>query len=188
MHYFIYIAVGILILTGAVYWTTDSRPETVESPVVPTEVTGVGVEQVQENETEPQIPLVQKPPTGASLDLSGQGLTRVPEYVFSRTDLTSLDLSGNKLTGALQAEVRHLQKLRTLDLSNNDFTGVPAEVGQLSNLEVLDLSDNPLTGLPYELGNLSNLKTLDLRGTQYSTQDLAVIRAKLSPSTTVLTD
>jgi Leucine-rich repeat (LRR) protein len=185
MQYLIFIAVGILFLTGAVYWTTDSRPEVVIDPVVPTEVI---VEQVQENETEPQIPQVQKPSTGSSLDLSGQGLTRAPEYVFSRTDLTALDLSDNKLTGALQAEIRHLQKLRTLDLSNNDFTGVPAEVGQLSNLEVLDLSDNPLTGLPYELGNLSNLKMLDLRGTQYSTQDLAVIRAKLSPSTTVLTD
>jgi hypothetical protein len=185
MHYFIYIAVGILILTGAVYWTTDSRPEAEEGSVVPTEVV---VEQVQETETVSQTPPAQKPSTGSSLDLSGQGLTRVPEYVFSRTDLTTLDLSNNKLTGALQAEVRKLANLRTLDLSNNDFTGVPAEVGQLSKLEMLDLSDNPLTGLPYELGNLSNLTTLDLRGTQYSTQYLAVIRAKLPATTKVITD
>jgi Leucine-rich repeat (LRR) protein len=188
MHYLIYIAVGILFLTGAVYWSTDSRPDTVQDPAAPAEVSEVVPEQVQETEVTPETPQAQKPPTGPSLDLGGQGLSRVPEYVFSRTDLVSLDVSNNNLTGSLQAEIRHLQKLRTLDLSDNDFTDVPAEIGQLNNLEVLNLSNNPLTGLPYELGNLSNLTTLDLRGTQYSTQDLAVIRAKLPATTKVITD
>ncbi len=123
-----------------------------------------------------------------SLDLSEQGLTKVPEYVFGRTDLQSLDLSNNNLTGALQAEVRHLQKLKALDLSGNKFTGVPAEVGQLKNLETLDLSNNLLTGLPYELGNLSNLKILDLSGNHYSEADLTVIKKTLPASVTIKTD
>lgn len=124
---------------------------------------------------------------GIMLDLSNRGLFKVPEYVFERTDIETLDLSDNNLTGALQAEVRHLKNLRTLDLSGNKFTGVPAEVGQLEKLEVLDLSDNMLTGLPYELGNLRNLKTLDLSGNDYSEIDLAEIRKKLPAVTTIKT-
>lgn len=126
--------------------------------------------------------------TTDSLDLSGQGLTKVPEYVFTKTNLESLDLSENKLSGALQAEVRHLENLRVLDLSDNQFTGVPAEIGQLKNLEILDLSNNRLTGLPYELGNLRNLKVLRLSGNSYSEADLGVIRASLPASVTVETE
>ncbi len=125
---------------------------------------------------------------GATLDLSNQGLTKIPESVFANTAIVTLDLSHNVLTGALQAEVRKLQNLRELDLSDNNFTGVPAEVGQLKNLEVLDLSNNSLTGLPHEIGNLSNLKVLDLRGNAYSEADLTAIRKNLSSATVVKVD
>lgn len=127
------------------------------------------------------------PNSATVLDMSGQNLTKVPNSVFSQTKLQSLDLSNNALTGALQAEIRNLQNLVTLDLSNNNFTGVPAEIGQLKNLETLDLSNNQLTGLPYELGNLSNLKVLNLSGNNYSTADLEIIRAKLPASTSIVT-
>lgn len=127
------------------------------------------------------------PNTGASLDLSGKGLTRVSGDVFTRTELVSLDLSNNKLTGALQAEVRQLAKLERLNLSHNEFTGVPAEIGQLAQLRYLDLSYNKLTGLPYELGNLSHLEMLNLSGNAYSEQDLSVIRAHLPSTTKIIT-
>lgn len=115
-------------------------------------------------------------PKGVTLDLSGRALTKTPEYVFGETHIEKLDLSNNELSGALQAEVRHLANLKVLDLSDNNFTGVPAEVGQLAQLEVLDLSNNQLTGLPHELGNLKKLKTLDLRGNDPSEFDLDVIK------------
>lgn len=118
-------------------------------------------------------------PSAVRLDLSGTGLTKVPAYVFDRTELEELDLSDNSLTGALPAEIRHLQRLRVLDASGNRMTGVPAEIGQLSALQDLDLSENELTGLPLELGNLQNLRRLDLRGNAVSQQDLAAIRARL---------
>jgi Leucine-rich repeat (LRR) protein len=126
--------------------------------------------------------------TGAVLDLSNQGLTKAPAYIFDEVLTTELDLSHNKIDGALQGEVRHLAGLRVLNLSHNNFTGVPAEVGQLSNLQVLNLSYNKLTGLPYELGNLSKLKELDLRGNAYSKQDLEKIKQTLPASTVILID
>ncbi|OHA89705.1 MAG: hypothetical protein A2741_02010 [Candidatus Zambryskibacteria bacterium RIFCSPHIGHO2_01_FULL_43_27] len=125
--------------------------------------------------------------SGATLDLSGKGLTKAPSYIFDMTNLVNLDLSHNSLEGALQAEVGRLKNLKTLDLSNNKFTGVPAEVGRLENLEILNFSNNLLTGLPYELGNLSKLKLLDISGNSYSEADLAKIRASLPSSTVIKT-
>lgn len=117
---------------------------------------------------------------GPELDMSGRGLAAIPGDVFSRTELTRLDLSDNRLTGAPQAEIRQLQKLKFLDLSGNDLTGLPAELGQLKNLEILDVSNNRLTGLPLELGNLTQLRVLDLTGNPYAAQDLDQIAAKLT--------
>lgn len=118
------------------------------------------------------------------------GGTQVEVYAgLSFGDKTTvLDLSGRGLTGSLKAEVRMLQALTDLNLSNNKFTGLPAEIGQLSELKTLNLSGNPLTGLPQELGNLSKLQTLDLRGTNYAKADLEIIKAKLPKSTTILVD
>jgi Leucine-rich repeat (LRR) protein len=122
------------------------------------------------------------------LDLNDQGLKRIPDYVFNKTDIQKLDLSSNNLGGSLQAEVRQLQNLKVLNLSNNHFAGVPAEIGQLKNLEELNLSNNQIAGLPYELGNLSNLKVFDLRGNDYSKADLEIIKKTLPATTEVLTD
>ncbi|MEY3784636.1 MAG: hypothetical protein RLZZ230_958 [Candidatus Parcubacteria bacterium] len=104
------------------------------------------------------------------------------------SDVQVLDLSGKGMSGSLKAEIRQLTKLRQLDLSGNNFTGLPAEIGQLSKLEILNLSGNPLTGLPQELGNLRNLKQLNLKGTQYSAQDLDIIKSKLPAETKIMVD
>lgn len=124
--------------------------------------------------------------TGKALNLSGQGLEKLPSYVVNTKSIEVLDISNNSLTGALPAEIRQLQNLRILDASNNEMTGVPAEIGQLKNLEVLNLSNNQLTGLPYELGNLKNLKTLDLSGNNYAEQDLEVIKEGLSEDVQII--
>ena len=119
------------------------------------------------------------------LNLSGQGLTKAPDYIFNQTNLLELNLSNNKIGQALQSQVQNLRNLKVLNLSNNNFTGVPAEVGQLKDLEILNLSNNQLTGLPNEIGNLSKLKLLDLSGNNYSEIDLQKIKETL-PSSTVI--
>ncbi|NCN11847.1 hypothetical protein GW937_00825 [Candidatus Kaiserbacteria bacterium] len=116
------------------------------------------------------------------------GSVEVYPGVSVAKNIQFLDLSGRGLDGSLKAEVRYLTELRELNISNNNFTGLPAEIGQLSQLQKIDLSDNPFTGLPHELGNLKNLAVIDLSGTQYAEQDLMVIRQTLPTSTIVITE
>ena len=58
------------------------------------------------------------------------------------------------------------EKATTLDLSDNQITGLTSELGNLSKLQYLELSGNQLTELPRELGNLSQLQTLNLHGNE----------------------
>ncbi|MFH0873397.1 MAG: leucine-rich repeat domain-containing protein [Candidatus Komeilibacteria bacterium] len=155
-----------LFLAGCVLFTNTNQPV---KPTIPA------------NTPEVNVPTV----TGAILNLSNQNLTKLPSYVLGRTDLATLDISHNALTGALPAEIRQLKNLKILNASYNNMTGVPAEIGQLSNLEELDLSHNQLTGLPYELGNLQKLKLLRLTGNNYSQQDLDKIKQSLPTTTTI---
>jgi len=164
---------GILIIISIGAWLLSQKEE------VPNDPQQTPVDTANENAT---------PENTTTLDLSNKELTKVPEQVFTMSSLTTLNLSHNKLEGALPAEIQHLQNLRHLDLSNNNFTGVPAEIGQLKKLETLNLSDNALTGLPNEMANLSNLQTLNLQGNKYSVSDLETIKKGLSDSVEILTD
>lgn len=144
----------------------------------------------------------QQKPINNKLNLSGQQLKKVPDYVFKLTNLEELDISNNQITGNLPAEIRNLKSLKILNANNNLMTGIPAEIGQLPNLqtlninrnflagipkeigqvqslEMLDLSNNQLTDLPNELANLKKLKTLNLSGNKYSEQNLNDIRSSL---------
>lgn len=182
MNIFLVLVIGAAVFLGVFFGVSNKsnqQPLEVSETLVEKEITDV--EEV-EKETDSSLS------KGITIDLHGSGLTKAPEYIFSKKSTELLDLSDNQIGGALQAEIRHLQNLRVLDLSNNNFTGVPAEVGQLSKLERLNLSNNPITGIPHELGNLKNLKILDLRGTQYSSFDLDIIKREISPGVTILVD
>lgn len=80
------------------------------------------------------------------------------------TQLGSLDLSGNGLSGPLRGHLGDLISLRSLDLSFNNFVGnVPTELGHLTNLESLSLTSNALLGsLPVEYSRMVNLRELHL--------------------------
>ena len=122
-----------------------------------------------------------------TLDLHGRGLTAVPAEVFSDTQAVRLDVSDNRLTGALPSEIGKLTRLKELKADHNRFTGIPAEIGRLSQLATIDFSYNSLTGLPHELGELSALRVLDLRGNDIARVDLAYLRERL-PQTEILVD
>ncbi|GMP98316.1 hypothetical protein CsSME_00046260 [Camellia sinensis var. sinensis] len=95
--------------------------------------------------------------------------------IFHLQKLQELQLSGNReLTGKLPSFIngtlRHPRHLRSLALSEIDFTGeLPNSIGQLEYLEELYLYDCNLFGtIPTSLGNLKKLRMLALGGNNFN--------------------
>ncbi|CAM0147751.1 unnamed protein product [Urochloa decumbens] len=105
----------------------------------------------------------------AELHLRGNGLSgSIPDALFDDVGLETVDMSSNALSGALPSgSTRMAETLQWLDLSGNRLTGgIPAEMLLSLKLRYLNLSSNDLrTPLPPELGLLRNLTVLDLRST-----------------------
>jgi hypothetical protein len=95
------------------------------------------------------------------LDLSGLGLRRLPQELFTAHDLKILDLSGNRLT-ELSDEISALNRLKRLDLGGNRLETLPSAIGRLEQLRHLDVSDNRLTSLPPELADCRLLESVEL--------------------------
>lgn len=98
-----------------------------------------------------------------NLRLSNMGLKgQFPRALQNCSSLTGLDLSINKLSGTIPADISKLLKYVTsLDLSSNNFSGeIPVDLANCSYLNSLKLDQNRLTGqIPLQLGQLSRLKT-----------------------------
>lgn len=137
--------------------------------------------------TEPTVPygLLKAARKSGQLNLSGRGLTEVPQNVYrlnvdtpeeanqnlsfgasdrwwEQTDLTKLLLSSNQLT-VLSDDIRQLSALTTLDLHDNQLSSLPAALGELEQLQQLRLSHNQLSVLPVEVCVLKNLRSLTLQ-------------------------
>ena len=100
-----------------------------------------------------------------SLYLYGNGLTgSIPESLGGLANAQELYLNYNALTGPIPPELGNLTKLKSLTLRHNALTGpIPPELGNLTNLGGLYLTNTMLTGtIPPELGNLSKLGALYL--------------------------
>ncbi|KAF7027471.1 hypothetical protein CFC21_039511 [Triticum aestivum] len=80
------------------------------------------------------------------LDLASQGLKGfITDEISHLTDLVSLNLSSNSLTGSLPPGLGQ-PSLATLDLSSNQFTGsIPGTIGS-SKLQTVLLNSNALDG------------------------------------------
>ena len=106
-------------------------------------------------------------------DTSGRRgfITAVPPEINQLTNLESLSLSDNALSG-LVPQLGDLISLRRLQLSGNFFEGqLPPALGRLEMLEELDLSYNWLSStIPPEYGNMVSLASLNLAG-NYNDQD-----------------
>lgn len=117
------------------------------------------------------------------LNLSGLGLTSLPEELAKLTDLKFiiisgngfdsfplvlgklnlqlLDISNNKLV-SLPAIIEKLPNLRFLDISDNELMAIPPTIEKLTQLKYLNLDSNQLVELPKEMGNLTKLKYLNV--------------------------
>ncbi|KAF7147399.1 hypothetical protein RHSIM_Rhsim03G0185600 [Rhododendron simsii] len=72
-----------------------------------------------------------------------------------------------KLGGEVNPSLLNLKHLNYLDLSRNDFGGIPIPtfLGSLTSLRYLNLSEAGFAGIvPRQLGNLSSLRSLGLKG------------------------
>ncbi|KAL2334687.1 hypothetical protein Fmac_015900 [Flemingia macrophylla] len=98
-----------------------------------------------------------------------EGLVLVPkgdelEYKDNLILVRMIDLSSNKLSGAIPTEISKLFALRFLNLSRNHLSGeIPKDMGKMKLFESLDLSLNHISGeIPQSLSELSFLSFLNL--------------------------
>ncbi|CAA7397244.1 unnamed protein product [Spirodela intermedia] len=79
--------------------------------------------------------------------------------------VTQLALNGTRLTGHISPRLSGLAFLTKLDLSYNRLDGaIPGELGRLAALQLVILRDNSLSGeIPSALSNCSELLRMDLR-------------------------
>ncbi|XP_058180429.1 cuscuta receptor 1-like [Rhododendron vialii] len=77
---------------------------------------------------------------------------------------SGINLSHNRLTGAIPPEIGNITDLKALNLSHNNFTGpIPVTFSNLKNIESLDLSYNCLHGkIPSQLTELTFLVVFNL--------------------------
>uniref|UniRef100_A0A7I4D5Y0 Protein kinase domain-containing protein n=1 Tax=Physcomitrium patens TaxID=3218 RepID=A0A7I4D5Y0_PHYPA len=127
----------------------------------------------------PELKGVLPPFTGSSLlwtlknlDLHGNGLHgSIPStYGDMLSGLEDLDLSNNRLNGALPENLGKLEKLWTLKLSHNQFSGsIPRMIFRnLSRLVTMNMSFNAFNGSVDLLVNKTNLDDLDLSNNYFT--------------------
>ncbi|KAJ6752718.1 hypothetical protein OIU74_027524 [Salix koriyanagi] len=115
------------------------------------------------NEKENRIMYLQLP----SFQLSG----KLPESLKYCHSLTTLDLSGNDLSGPIPPEICNwLPYIVNLDLSGNKFSGpIPPEIVNCKFLNNLNLNGNKLTGsIPFGFDRLDRLKTFSVASNELS--------------------
>lgn len=90
----------------------------------------------------------------------------IPPALFNLTELVSLDLSNNNLSGSIPPEVSNLSKLETWHFNNNKLSGpFPNESSRLGSLQSLWMFDNYIEGLlPEFIANFTNLTDLRIYG------------------------
>ncbi|HEY8938507.1 MAG TPA: hypothetical protein VIM65_24975, partial [Cyclobacteriaceae bacterium] len=93
------------------------------------------------------------------IDVHSNNITKIPSSVMTMTGLTSLNISGNQLSGAIPNTIGNLTQLTDLRLNTNSYSGaIPSAIGKLVNLKNLMLQSNQLTGaIPTSLKNLVTL-------------------------------
>ena len=94
----------------------------------------------------------------------------VPGEFGFLTDMTSLSLEGNKITGSLPSSLEKWTRLESFQASNNLLTGTfPEFFSRLPRLTNLDLSLNRFTGkLPSSMSGMSSLQKISIATNAFS--------------------
>ena len=99
-----------------------------------------------------------------TLILAGNRMTSIPLKILASTGLAVLDVSQNKLQGALLPRgARELPSLRSLDISNNALTSITDGPLPMPSLKTLNAMENRLQALP-DMTGCDSLVTLSVTG------------------------
>ncbi|CCG81983.1 Predicted protein [Taphrina deformans PYCC 5710] len=103
----------------------------------------------------------------ATIDLHNNHLAKLPQSLLELSQLTTLNLSDNKLTTDILNLITLLPTLTELNLSRNKLGGIlSSKLSKLDQLSRLDLSDNELEAIDYSLTGCTKLQHLNLSGNQ----------------------
>lgn len=132
------------------------------------------------------------------LNLSGNQIKEVPDFVANFTKLKFLDLSCNMLSD-LPKELNDMTNLRELVLFSNRFKKIPECIFGMTGLEILmlndngidqinmdglknlkriatlNLSNNNINAVPPELGTMTQLRSLELKGNSFRQPRYAIL-------------
>lgn len=101
------------------------------------------------------------------LDLSNKQIAKADGLQYC-VNITSLNLSGNKLT-TLPGAFSGLTNLQTLVLDSNKFTSMPDVVFAMSKLTSLSIADSQISKVPDGIKSLTALTYLNLSGNNIDT-------------------
>ncbi|CAD6236765.1 unnamed protein product [Miscanthus lutarioriparius] len=98
------------------------------------------------------------------LTISNANLSGFLPHHWHCPNLTHLDLSGNRITGAIPDTLTLLAGITHINLSSNVLNGpIPTSIGDLISLTALDLSNNTISGgIPDTLSTLPELEVPNL--------------------------
>jgi len=100
-----------------------------------------------------------------SLDLHGNRLLILPKGLRRLDNLTTLNLSKNRIKNTHLETVAEIHSLRELRLAENALVGTfPASLCGLEKLELLDLHDNAIAGIPEYVEEMRSLCVLNVSG------------------------
>lgn len=103
-------------------------------------------------------------PPSLHLSFNEEGYSLPTSYlIWSKTHLTSLDLSDANWSIFDMQSMTRLTNLQQLNLYNLELATVPEPIRSLTNLTSLNLNATRIQTIPEWLGNLCHLKTLQMR-------------------------
>ncbi|KAL4627263.1 hypothetical protein ACB092_05G155900 [Castanea dentata] len=124
-------------------------------------------------------PQLVKLPYLREIDFAYNYLNGTIPLEWASTQLTSISVLVNRLSGEIPKELGNITTLTYLCLEANQFSGiVPPELGNLTNLQTLILSSNNLTGnLAMAFAGLRNLTDLRISDIDGPNQDFPMLRS-----------